>query len=856
MVSVFDSQPRYDTGMRFAAVVLLPVLACAQIRVSLYENLPKGKEFELEGLAPVDNYTEPVFAFTEIPLKFSPNALMLDRSSPFVLRAEYSRQLKAGAHQIRLRARGAAVLFVDGKELLRTQPQKPNTSGDDPVPEPPVRDDSGRRPAHYPHQDAVSVTQLSEGEHTFQLIAIIGGKGLMPTPGELTVAIGKPNAVERILGADDAPLLTDSGWESYRGLARERMRLHDKVRRGQVTAGAQEPWARRHERIRDWLRTQPPAPQPPRTNLPAANAIDHFLNARMETSGAKHTAPLSDVEFFRRLSLDATGLIPTADQLRGFLYDEPERRRANAIEKVLASSNWADSWVPYWQDVLAENPGILKPDLNNTGPFRWWLHQSLSDGISFDRFVTELIEMEGSLAQGSPAAFSQSTLNDAPMAAKGDIVGRAFLGANLGCARCHDAPFHPVKQKDLFSLAAMLQGKPVMLPATSSVPFVEGARRPAVKVTLQPGSEIAPEWPFPQLIAHASHSDTFPGTGKVPSRRQLAELIVAPENERFAQVVVNRIWARYMGAGIVDPVDDWARTKPSHPELLQFLAREFVWSGYDAKHVARLIFHSHAYQRKPAPIEEGGASKRLFTGPVRRKMSAEQLVDSLHLAAGKPLACEELNLNPAGDRPPTQFLNMGKPERAWQMTALSNERDRPALALPVAQSLVDMLTTFGWRQSRQAPASVRDDAPSPMQTLILANGNLATRVVRLSDESAFTRMALEKQPLDDLVRETFLRIFSRKPTEDELAYFHGYLEPHYLRRHVAGAQVISSSLKTDNRVSWSNHLSAEATLIRMEEERKLRMGEAPTGRLTPQFRERYEDMLWAMFNSPEFVLLP
>jgi hypothetical protein len=512
--------------------------------------------------------------------------------------------------------------------------------------------------------------------------------------------------------------------------------------------------------------------------------------------------------------------------------------------------------VPYWQDVLAENPGILKPDLNNTGPFRYWIHQSFLDGVPFDRFVTELIEMEGSIHQGSPAAFSQSTLNDAPMAAKGDIVGRAFLGANLGCARCHDAPFHPVKQKDLFSLAAMLNGKPLKLPATSSVPMVEGGRKPAVQVTLKPGTEVAPEWPFPQLVKHAVDSDEFPGTGAVPTRRELAKLVVAPENERFAHVVVNRIWARYMGAGIVDPVDDWARSKPSHPELLQYLAREFVMSGYDVKHVARLIFESHAYQRKAMPLEAGGSSKRLFAGPARRRLSAEQLVDSMHLAVGKSFDCEELNLNPAGDRPATQFLNMGKPDRAWKMTALSNERDRPALALPIAQSLVDVLTTYGWRQSRQAPASSRDDAASPMQTLILANGTLGTRIVRLSDDSRMTQLALKTQPLEKLLQQTFEHVLSRPANSDELKFLTEYLAPHYAGRVVKDAAIMNTARKTDNRVSWSNHLSSEATLIRMEEERRLRMGDQPTARLTPAFRERMEDVLWALVNSPEFVMLP
>src|SRR6185436_20617450 len=121
---------------------------------------------------------------------------------------------------------------------------------------------------------------------------------------------------------------------------------------------------------------------------------------------------------------------------------------------------------------------FLKPDLNNSGPFRWWLHQSFEDSIPFDRLVAELIEMEGSALQGAPAAFKMATLNDAPMAAKADILSQAFLAEKLSCARCHDAPEHPHKQKDTFSFAAMLEGKPLKLPKSSTVPFVEGFRKP------------------------------------------------------------------------------------------------------------------------------------------------------------------------------------------------------------------------------------------------------------------------------------------------------------------------------------------------------------------------------------------
>ncbi len=246
----------------------------------------------------------------------------------------------------------------------------------------------------------------------------------------------------------------------------------------------------------------------------------------------------------------------------------------------------------------------------------------------------------------------------------------------------------------------------------------------------------------------------------------------------------------------------------------------------------------------------------LFAGPGRRNMTAEQLVDSLHRSTGKSFDCEDLNLNPAGDRPANQFLDMGKPERAWQLTALSNERDRPALALPIAQSLVDVMTTFGWRQSRQTAATTRDDAASPMQTLILANGIMGTRMVRLSDDSAFTELSLKEMPLDTLLQESFLRVLSRPPSQDEARMFRTVLQPSYAGRKVKGAESMITTRKTDNRVSWSNHLSSEATLIRMEEERRLRMGDEPTKRLTPQFRERFEDVLWAMVNSPEFVVVP
>ncbi|MBI4662998.1 MAG: DUF1553 domain-containing protein [Verrucomicrobia bacterium] len=830
------------------------------VKVEIFEALPAGKELELREAEPVEEYAQRAFGFARFPTKYSANALPLDRSSAFVIRASLKRALPPGEYQFRLRAKGTARLSIDGESVLTTKPQQPNSSGNDPVPPPVERGNSPLRPAPYPHQEVLATVRLNGQEHAFALSALIGGKGLVPSPGELSVSFGRPGEVPKMLGSEDAPLLTDEGWASYVKEQSLRHRRDDAVRRQALSAGVRGQWDEYHERVRECLEKKPGADLPKVTGqTPVFNEIDLFIGARLEKAGAAPTMRISDLEFLRRITLDTIGVVPSAEEVKLFLKEPPEKRRQHAMDRLLAHPGWADHWVSYWQDVLAENPGILKPDLNNSGPFRWWLHQSFSDNIPFDRLAAELIQMEGSVYLGAPAAFKLATLNDSPMAAKADILSQAFLGEKLSCARCHDAPDHPHKQEDTFSFAAMLEGKPVKLPASSTVPFVEGFRKPRVEISLKPGEEIPPHWPFEQFAIPSELTEKVPASRGVPeTRRQIAATMVSPENERFAKVIVNRVWKRYFGAGLVEPAEDWYGAKASHPELLDFLARRFMWSGYDLKALARLIFSSHAYQRAPLSSSAGipDAEHRLFAGPMRRRMSAEQLVDSLFGAAGKHFDCEELNLNPAGNRGLNEFLNLGVPERAWEFTALMNERDRPALALPVAQSIVDVLTTFGWRQSRMNPVTVRQDAPSPMQTLLLANGVVGTRITRLSDSSAFTEMALRDVPLEELVPETFLRILSRPPTDKEFLRAMECLQPVYADRKQPGALRQQAGAATDRRVSWGNHLSAEATVIRMEEERRLRMGEAPTERLKPEFRERYEDLLWSLFNSPEFTLVP
>ncbi len=136
-------------------------------------------------------------------------------------------------------------------------------------------------------------------------------------------------------------------------------------------------------------------------------------------------------------------------------------------------------------------------------------------------------------------------------------------------------------------------------------------------------------------------------------------------------------------------------------------------------------------------------------------------------------------MDPENRQSARDHSNVGVPRRAWQFTGLANERDRPALAKPHALVITDVLSAFGWRESRADPRSTRDTDANVLQPALLANGTLGARIIRLDDTSAFTELALRDQPVEQLVRELFLRILSRPPSETELARFRGALEPGY-----------------------------------------------------------------------------
>ncbi len=808
-----------------------------------------------------ESWNEPAFALADLIAKYSPRGVMRDRSIPFLLRLSAAVTLPAGEHRVLVRAMRGGRLSVDG-EIVATSAFFPKAAGAsraadaeaiaDQLEVQLVKEMAVMPPGH----SETMATIKSDGQpHVVTFETFVGGKNLRPELGQPLVAISSGNAPFRLLAANDQWFdVGDDALKRYQHEQQARVAQLSAERR--VNADEVAYWKMRHDLARAEIAKKPAIAVPAVSNsqLTVSNSIDAFIAAKLATAKAQPAPLTDDAPFLRRATLDTIGLNPTPDELTAFLADSGKDKRAKAIDRLLADVHWADQWIPYWQDVLAENPAILKATLNNTGPFRFFLRDALRDNWPMDRFVTALVSMEGSMRNGGTAGFGLATQNDLPMANKAQIISSAFLAMEMKCARCHDAPNHPFNQEDLFAISAMLQRAPVKVPGSS---LTQGLNvNSHVTVSLKPGQNIDAHFPFGDLP-----TDPLPGVLRNPedSRETLAAIITDPRNERFAQVVVNRLWKRLLGFGIVDPVDDWEAVSPSHQELLTWLGRELTSHDYDLKHVARLIMNSATYQRTVtgAGSKFAKPTERLFQSPARRRLTAEQLVDSLFQVAGKEFDCEELNFDLDGRRTIKDFLNLGTPRRAWEFVGLSNERDRPSLGKPSAQPFTDVLMNFGWRDSRAEPRSTREEAPNVLQPALLANGILGERITRLSDDSAFTALALRDQPLDDLITQLFQRVLSRAPTTKERAAFTASLSDGYAERMPA---VPSGDLPKKPRITkfamWSNHLHPDSTPIVYEREKIVRAGDPATPRLAPNWRERMEDAVWALMVTPEFTYVP
>ena len=823
----------------------LPVVVVPENRVlvQIFERLGEQNSFQSRSMEFAESFEQEVFALPTLPKRYNARGVHVSRPTPFLIHAHANIVLPEGECRLLFRSREASRLFLDGELVGETSFYKITSTANGPIWDLDRSHGPNIRPLQRGDRQQV-ITVKGDGEkHSLRHEILVGLRGRRAEMGDASVSISSDSGDFRLVSFDRDFELTESGWVKFAEWDRKRLQTVNKRRRDKASEIETDYWNQRHAFARQYAND---------SGHDSTNRIDALIEKIRDRTSVKRSADLTDLEFLRRLSLDVLGTVPSRETIQEFLNDSTASRRTVAIDRLLDDEGWADHWVAYWQDVLAENPNIVNPTLNNTGPFRFWIHESFMENKPFDRFVTELIRMEGAQLDGGPGGFELATANDVPMAAKSHLVAQAFLGIQMQCARCHDAPHHDVAQQDLFSIAAMLKRAPESVPKTSSIPLSpEELEQMAVTVTLKPGSKVQPKWPFQELM-----DGTMPDwvlRDSKDTREHLAALITLPANARFSRVIVNRLWKRYLGFGLVETVEDWEHQEPRDERLLDWLADEFVASGYDVRHIARLIFNSEFYQQ--SAVSHDSAIK--FIGPARRPLTAEQLVDSLFVASEKPYDAGLIAFDIDGARPAKVSLNLGTPRRSWMFTATSNERDRPGLAMPFAQPFVTFLEQFGWRGARQNPVTDRPDDLTALQPAEFLNGVLARRVHRLSDDHAFTKLAVDLDvTLDQLIDEIYLRLFTRFPQSAERKVVKQVLGKGFKKRLRLDEPIVRRAPNRRGTVSWSNHLEEEATTIKVELEQVVRAGDPPTRRLQADWRERMEDVVWSLLSSPEFRFAP
>ena len=727
------------------------------VAITIHENV--GHDWNYAATDAQAIFQQAAFGIPFVPNKYNSKALIVERSDSFLLRAVSRVNVPKGKHRILLRSRTLSRLHVNGKIIAQIQVSSGSTGAHGKVSTAPKDHGGLTRFLRPGMQEAVVDFESPGKQHLFLLEAFVGGKGKRPETGELSVSISINGAPFKLLSPMRNIALTDDNWADYIEESQGEMRVFDKNLRLKNGRAESESWRERHQLARELAIKKSSVKVPsPAAGFPANNSIDHFINARLKAAGRRPTPMTDDWAFLRRASLDANGVVPSPQIIEQFQRDQKNGRRARAIDRLLKNSRaWADHWTGYWQDVLAENPNILKPKLNNTGPYRFWIHESLQDNKPMDRFVTELVMMEGSSYYGGPAGFGVATQNDVPMAAKAQLIGQAFLGMQMKCARCHDAPFHDFNQKDLFSIAAMLQRAPLAVPKTSSVPMGLGGRKPRVEVTLKPGTKVSAAWPFKvTVLREPVHSDT---------RAQLATFITGENSNRFAKVIVNRVWQHHFGTGIVATPDNLGLSgaQPSHPKLLEWLASEFAQptqkgaKAWSIKHLHGLIMNSAVYRQASLPRADGrradAANRLLWRFPLRR-FDAEAIRDAMLAASG------ELDLKEGGPYVATKRLNPSE--------VVVDEKAAGALRRSVylqqrRTQIPNVLKVF------DAPSIVfnctrRDTTTGPLQSLNLLNSEftrararaLAARIKHDADDGPDAR-----------VTRAFQCVFGRLPSGEE-----------------------------------------------------------------------------------------
>jgi hypothetical protein len=471
------------------------------------------------------------------------------------------------------------------------------------------------------------------------------------------------------------------------------------------------------------------------------NFIDDAVNAKLAALRIDPSDLCSDEEFIRRAYLDAAGILPTPKEVREFLADARNDKRAKLIDAILSRPEFVDYWALQLSD-LFQNRKERDHDVRGTKgvrSFHDWLRKQVAANRPWDELARDVLTAKGSTTESPAVGYFIVTVGEHGEPERSEVtasVAQAFLGTRIGCAQCHNHPLERYTQDDYYHFAGFfsrvrLERKD---PKAGVTNLKVSHRDPN-----QNKNPVGASQPRTGQFLKAQpldRAETVIAPGEDP-RVKLAAWMTDPKNEYFSGAMVNRVWKHYLGVGLVEPVDDLRATNPpTNPELWKALNREFVAQKYDLKHLMRVILNSRAYQRSSATRPANEADARFYSHYYARRLPAEVLLDAISQATGVP------------DQFPGYPLGL----RATQLPD------------PTLKSY--FLSLFGRSERVTACACERNGEVTMPQLLHLQNGEEIVNKVRAADAN-LAKWLKELKGNDAVMDELFLTTFSRLPTEKE-----------------------------------------------------------------------------------------
>jgi hypothetical protein len=591
-------------------------------------------------------------------------------------------------------------------------------------------------------------------------------------------------------------------------------------------------------------RAAPPAVAPPpvpRPSLPVAPAapplltaadVDAKLQAEWKAAGVTPAAPADDLTWLRRVWLDVAGTIPPSDAVGRFLRDETSDRRAHVIDELLASSLWADHWADYWDEVWMGR--MQTPREVDRGAFRAWLHDCFARDKRWSEIVTELLTATGLNSDG--ALLKDANANEgrrgAPEGVNGavnftlkyvdnpqDMAGlasRTLLGVQIQCAQCHDHKTEKWTQTDFQRFAAafvrtrLLRLDEMKMNGAVARIEVRDLPRPAPRFGKMGDLE-----PILKAKPAAPDGTDLSAGGNV--RAALAAWVTSPQNPYFARAFVNRMWGHFLGRGFFDPVDDLRPSNPpAAPALLDALAADFVASGYDVKHLVRVIARTEAYGLSASPLPDTTA-----------KVDPEAKL------------WERFRMMPLG---PDELLNALVAATKVDAIVLGTGR------LDLEQIRFRVKQHYGFLFDVDEESDEPDYEGTISQALALLNGGVVAAGSSALPGGALADVLAMPGGDSEKIEALYVRALGRPPTPDETAGWTKYLAEAQDTPPIAAAKPDGGARPIARQPRKKNNPPGGAG----DPLRPLEVQAA--GARVDARTHAYEDLLWVLLNSSEFSL--